>query len=443
MVKLIATDDAMEVDTSYQEEAIISLLIDFPDFFSSVASFLEPKFFNKVEVQYVLANIKNRFNDTGYVPTRELLHDIIAQQLTVDDPYEEVLRIVNRRSNPRDVPFLKEKLRVWAEKKAYGLLYTPEAIQAYESGDLDHLRQIFMDANKIADVGHKGFWFFEQLDELFEIKQERKISTGFGRLDEFINFSRSPNGRSQGGPSRGDVLLWMAATNVGKSIMLANNAVSAIKSGHNTLFVTFELSALRTAFRCLGALTRLKLDDAYAHKETFINNAMRVFNTHHSHLVIYELPPSECSVNHLYAICESLRRTRGWRPDVVCLDYLDLMKSRESAYNVKMYDRQKEVATELRGLAKNEDVVVFTATQTNRSGVASENGNPIDLDQAAESYGKMMPLPYVISLNQTGAQRDNNPPLIDLFIAKNTNGPKHGTVTCSIEYDKMLITEAL
>jgi replicative DNA helicase len=166
--------------------------------------------------------------------------------------------------------------------------------------------------------------------------------------------------------------------------------------------------------------------------------------TYKKKFAIFEWPPDECSVSHIYALLDSLRRTDGWRPDVIIIDYMDLMVSRNNAYNVDDYTRQKHVANEVRGLAKNEDALIFTATQTNRSGASGgSDGKLADLDKAAESYAKQFSLDYIVSLNQTTSQRKATPPRLTMFIAKNRNGPKHVSIDCTINYNSMLVREVL
>ena len=169
---------------------------------------------------------------------------------------------------------------------------------------------------------------------------------------------------------------------------------------------------------------------------------MSVMQQHYNkRFLIYEMPPDECSVNHIYALIDTLKRSENWKPDVVILDYMDLMVSRNPSYNTDDYTRQKHVANEIRGLAKNETVLVYTATQTNRSGSGSDT--MADLNSAAESYGKQFSLDYVVSLNQSKLDRQATPPRLVMFVAKNRNGPKHVTVPCEIQYDVMLVKEEL
>lgn len=438
-LEALTETEAQKPFGAYQEEAIISLALDHPEFFNAAARFIKPDHFGRLECKWIMAEILNSFEKFNVIPTRKWLRGHLEQLVTEDDKYDEIFRLVDRKSDPREVPLIKDTLLKWSKERAYGLLYADEAVEAYHRGDFAHLEQIVQEANRIADVGTAGFWFFENMETLFQPDIIQHQTTGFARLDRLLN---------NGGPSRKEVVCWLAGTNVGKSIMLCNNAISSLKgentdgtAGQDVLLITFELDTIKTAMRCLAAATGVRTDQI-VDKQQYIRRTVEAMRrTYKKRFLIHEMPPDECSVNHVYALIDSLKRTEGWKPDVVILDYMDLMTSRNPAYNKDDYTRQKHVANEIRGLAKNEQVLVFTATQTNRSGASGEE--VVDLTKAAESFGKQFSLDYVISLNQNHTDRAQAPPRIRLFIAKNRNGPKHETLTCEINYDTMVVRELL
>jgi|10_taG_2_1085330.scaffolds.fasta_scaffold00305_28 hypothetical protein len=434
------TEDSDEIKPfgPYQEEAIISLALDHPEFFTSVGRFMKPEMFGSLECRWVIAEILNSFEKHNVVPPRPLLRDKMVASLTEDDPWQRILELVDRPSDPREVPIIKDTLLRWAQDRAYGLIYSEEAQEAYARGDYEELESIVESANRIADVGQQAFWFLDNYEILFEPDVIDHKTTGFPSLDRKLN---------NGGPSTKEVVCWLAATNVGKSIVLCNNAISSLKGigkngkpGQDVLLITFELDTIKTAMRCLGAATDVRLDEI-PEKRNYIERIIaQMKQTYNKRFAIFEWPPDECSVSHVYALLDNLRRTDGFRPDVVILDYMDLMMSRHPALNKDDYTRQKHVANEIRGLAKNENVLVFTATQTNRSGASGEG--VADLTKAAESFAKQFSLDYVVSLNQSESQRQATPlPRLSMFIAKNRNGPKHETVNCTINYNNMLVRE--
>ena len=424
----------------YEEEAIVSLALDHPEFFTGIGRFLTPAMFARGECQWVIAEILNTYEKFGVVPTRPMLKDRLIKSFTEDDPHEIVLRIIDRPSEPREVPIIKDTLLRWAKDRAYGLLFSDEAQDAYARGDYDQLEEIVQTANRIADVGKKGFWFFEHFETLFEPDIIEHRTTGFMHLDQMLN---------NGGPSPKEVVCWLAGTNVGKSILLVNNAISSISGigpngspGQNVLLITFELDTLKTAMRCLGAATDIPLNNLVEHQEFARRQVNQMKHTYGKRFAIYEWAPDECSVSHIYALLDNLRRTESFQPDVIIIDYMDLMVSRNIGYNKDDYTRQKHVANEIRGLAINENVLIFTATQTNRSG-ATGGEEMADMNKVAESYGKQFSLDYIVSLNQSRAQRRAEPPRLTMYIAKNRNGPRAEQIDCIINYNTMLVREEL
>jgi hypothetical protein len=231
------------------------------------------------------------------------------------------------------------------------------------------------------------------------------------------------------------------------SILLCNNAMASLRgpgpsgtNGQDVLLITFELDVFKTAMRCLASTVGIPMDQLHNHQDLISRTMNTMKETYKKRFYIYEWPPDECSVNHIYSLLQTLKRTEGWKPDVIIIDYMDLMMSRQKEYNKDEYSRQKHVATEIRGLAKNENVLVFTATQTNRSGM--DGDKPIDLNKSAESFGKQFSLDYVISLNQSMDERSQDPAQLRFFVAKNRNGPKHVTITCEIDYKTMVVRES-
>jgi replicative DNA helicase len=295
------------------------------------------------------------------------------------------------------------------------------------------------EAHRIQDVGTQSLWFFENIKLLLEPSIIEHRTTGFSRLDKFIN---------NGGPGPKEVFCWLAGTNVGKSIVLCNNAISSFQGpgpggavGQDVLLITFELDMIKTGLRCLANVSGVPLHNIYEHSDMILKCADRMQKTYKKRFCIHEMPPDECSVSHIYALLDSFKRSANWHPDVIILDYLDLMISRNPHNNKDDYTSQKHVANEIRGLAKNENVLIFTATQTNRSG--SNGAEVADMTKAAESFAKQFSLDYVVSLNQDKAARERDIPQLLMFIAKNRNGPKHETIVCDIMYDRMMVREAL
>ena len=451
MVDLSKFDDMQQAMFGpAEEEAIVSLILEHPETYVPMARFITPDLFKGMAAKYVIEMLGQEYDQYGSIPTRPMFRDKATRTLRTDDPYQEILDLIEKKGDPRDIVRIRDRIKDWVQHQTLALLYSEEALDAHARGDYEYLEKIFNDASRVALSADTGFWFFDQYEEILADDSLEHISTGFARLDQILN---------EGGPSPKEMLVWLAPTGVGKTLMLCNNATQAVLDGHDVLFVTFELSTLKTALRIAAGMTDVALNKFYSSRVVELGDsdlhelrssqeqvrkrlkARSKFGKKgkRGELVIYEMPPDECSVDDIYGIIDRNRRLRGWQPKVVILDYLELMLSRRKYNNAEGdYTRQKSVATEVRGLAKNENVLVYTANQTNRTAI-KENAQPIDVDKSAESFGKNMPVDYVISMNQTEAEYTSRE--LRLWVAKNRNGPKFVAIHANINYDKMRIAE--
>lgn len=428
----------------YEEEAIVALLLDHPEFFSNIANHLSDQLFARVEVKYIVAHVLEYYEKYGTFPTRNILRDRVVRHLTVDDVYvDDVLQIVDKKADPREIPAIKERLLEWARHRAYDLLYSKETIERFNQGDYAYVEEVFEKARRIQDISGKSLWFFQELEKLFVEDDSERFTTSIGLLDTYLN---------SGGPRRKEMTVIMAPTGVGKSIFLANCAVANSKMGKKVLYITLELSDFMSALRSLGALTDRSMNSKEArnaNKEAMIGMAKLTKQNGAGDIVIHEFPPDEVNVDAILGLMDNLRRNNNFVPDVIVVDYLELLVSRRDTDNADGYTRQKSVSTQLRGLAIKTNTHVFTATQTNRSG--NDTSQSIDVTKMAESYGKAMPMDYLISINQTVEEYKDSeddgahPGRADarLYIAKNRNGPKFKTIDIQINYRSMNIRQVI
>jgi replicative DNA helicase len=437
-----------------EEKGIISLAFDQPDFFSAILPFLQIEFFDLPEARFVIGVIKIYFDKHGVIITRGICRDEAKKHLTVDDPFKEVLDLIDRELDPREAPIIIDNMTNWAKKRALGRVYSKESIEAYERGDTDVIEKIVEESQKVTNISTQCHFFFDEVQTLYVKENEEKFTTGFPILDMQIN---------SGGPTRGELFCFMAPTGKGKSIALNNVGASNIKRKKNVLHVTLEMPWKQTAARYMACFTKIPLFERFneSKQPTITELLSGIRDTYNSELIIVEFPPDEISTDHVAAVIDNLRKIHGIKIDVVIIDYLELLLARHSHDNKEDYVRQKRVSTELSRLAKKENVVVYTAMQTNRSGntqVAKgkedTGSGVIGITHTSESYGKTMPMNYIVTLNQNEQEyksgrldKDNEKsPNINstmrFHIVKNRNGPQFVTISIFVNYETMRMWDA-
>lgn len=417
------------------EKAIISLALDQPEFFELVNRYLNIEYFKDKCAKFAYAIISKYIEKYGFIPSRAIVRDAALKNLTVDSKYEDFLAVIDNSINPRDVPIIKGELLDWARDQAYGKIYSADALSAYEDRKYDKLETIIEEASKVKDFGHIGFKFFDRYEEIFIRETISHFTTGFPTLDKYIN---------DGGPSRKEVFCWLAATGVGKSVALVNAGVANILKGHNVLHLTFEMTEEQTSVRYAGCFTNLNMNKRFEESEQtkFKSSLAKTKVSERGELIIHAFSPNEATVDNIYALLDNLRQYENFAPDIIILDYLELINSRYKDNNTDEYKKQKAVAVEVRALAFKANALVLTATQTNRGGTDPKEGNKdLDLDKVADSYGKTMALEYIVSLQQSKIEYGMAIPEVSLYIAKNRNGAKFKKITAQVKYDSSKMME--
>jgi len=103
-------------------------------------------------------------------------------------------------------------------------------------------------------------------------------------------------------------------------------------------------------------------------------------------LIIKEYPTATANVNHFRSLLDELKMKKRFVPDIIFVDYLNICTAVrfKNGANVNSYMYVKAIAEELRGLAVESNVPIFTATQTNRGGFANTD---VGLEDTSESFG--------------------------------------------------------
>ena len=176
-------------------------------------------------------------------------------------------------------------------------------------------------------------------------------------------------------------------TGVGKSLFMCHVASSVLLQGKNVLYITLEMSEEKIAERIDANLLNINIKDIETlPKIMFESKVNAIAKKTQGTLIIKEYPTASAHSGHFRALLNELQLKKSFRPDIIFIDYLNICASSRYKGNlsVNSYSYIKSIAEELRGLAVETNVPIFSATQTTRSG--STNSDP-DLTDTSESFG--------------------------------------------------------
>lgn len=227
------------------------------------------------------------------------------------------------------------------------------------------------------NVGHD---YIENVEERYEFYHTEEDRTPFD-LELF-------NTITKGGVPNKTLNIALAGTGVGKSLFMCHVGASALVDGKNVLYITMEMAEERIAERIDANLLNVPIDQLdKMSKDMFTSKIADLARKTTGRLVVKEYPTGSAHSGHFRALLNELKLKKQFVPDIIFIDYLNIcassrMKGMGGAIN--SYTYIKAIAEELRGLAVEFDVPIFSATQTTRSGYSNTD---VGLEDTSESFG--------------------------------------------------------
>jgi replicative DNA helicase len=186
---------------------------------------------------------------------------------------------------------------------------------------------------------------------------------------------------------------------------------NALKLKKNVLHYTFELSEEQTAIRYDSNLCEIDSSDIIERKSDVIK---KYKESSYGNLIVKYYPTMSVGVPTMRSHIERCS-TKNFRPDIIIVDYADVMRSSRQ-YDSPRHEL-KMVYEELRGLAGDLGIPVWTASQSNKEGADAE---VVDMSNMSEAYAKAMTCDVVITLSRRAQEKALG--VGRLFIAKNRAG---------------------
>ena len=276
-----------------------------------------------------------------------------------------------------------------------------KSVELIKSSSFDEVSKVINDALKLGTDNNHGYDYLADFESRFILKARNPISTGWDHIDSI----------TRGGLGRGELGVVIAPTGAGKSMCLVHLGAAALKAGKNVVYYTLELQDKVVANRFDSCLTDLSLTEIMDHKE----HVLGVVKDITGKLLIKEYPTKSASTNTIKAHLDKLKM-HGHNIDMVIIDYADLLRpvTREKEKRVEL----EGIYEELRGIAQMHNCTLWTASQTNRSGL---NAEVVTMEAISEAFNKCFVADFICTMSRTIKDKASNEGR--MFVAKNRNGP--------------------
>lgn len=404
------------------------------DFLTAAVSIVKPEYFEDKALSWAFTTIVAHYQDYALCAELRVMENELQKAVTAGR--------VRKEDEDACATLIAE---VEAEDVALGDAYTVDQVVRFcrrqevrrallevapktESEDQDVWEEIEQRISTACNTGANsiniGTSYFaeyaQRCQNRFLDEAQRCIPTGIDELDKYIG----------GGLRAGQLGVWLGGTGTGKSVALPHCGKFAVMHKLKVVHYTLELNEIEVSTRYDAAWTGTPLYDLKDQSRAVEKKLHGLLAKYGEALLIKGYPTNTATIETLKTHLVALRSNTGFIPDLVVVDYGDLIKA-TSNYNDEYADLGT-IFKDLRGLAETLNIPIWTATQANRTSTDQE---VVGIEQMGDSFKKAQIADIVIAIGGTREDKADN--IITLNIAKNRNGPTGKNIAIRTAYDRM------
>ena len=392
------------------ECVIISNLLFNEGYARKVIPFLKQDYFSDY-IEKTLFNLINEYVDKyNSFPSKEALAiDLSNKDGLNEDTFKKARDYIQglEYEEENEYEWLVDQTEKFCqERSVYNAIMASIQILDDKTGKTSKgaIPQILSDALAVSFDTQIGHDFIEDADARYEFYHAKEVKIPFD-LEYF-------NKITQGGLPKKTLNIALAGTGVGKSLFMCHCAAANMTEGRNVLYITLEMAEERIAERIDANLLDVTVDDLkMLPKEVYEKKINRLRAKTSGKLIVKEYPTACAGSANFRHLLNELKIKKNFVPDIIYIDYLNIcMSSRiRNGANVNSYTLVKAIAEELRGLAVEFNVPIFSATQTTRSGYSSSD---LGLEDTSESFGLPATADFMFGLQRSEEMDDLNQILV-------------------------------
>jgi len=381
------TLSAIEEYGPHFQMKVISSLLTHKEFLQNINDVLSDEYFPNQAHKWIINEIikyYERFHTT-------ISMDILKVEMKKLD--NEVLRASIKeqlreayKADIEDLLYVQEEFSTFCKnqqlKKA--LLNSVDLLKAGDYDSIKYLIESAMKAGQDKNIGHE---YKKDTESRYREDHRTVVPTPWEPINELI----------QGGLGNGDLGLIFGNPGGGKSWTLVALGGFAVKMGFNVIHYTLELSESYTGRRYDAFFTGIEVDKLQDNKD----KVDEITSQLPGELIIREYPMGKTTINTIESHIQKVTDL-GMKPDLVLIDYIDLLSTRKR--NVDRKGEIDDIYTNTKGLARQLNIPIWSVSQVNRAGAKD---NIIEGDKAAGSYDKMMITDLSLSLSRKKEDKVN------------------------------------
>ena len=367
------------------EQVILRNVLTNESYMRKVLPFIKPEYFQGVYNQL--------FKEAGkFVAKYNKLPNLDAFRIEIDasdkfndDQYQAAMEILPNIfvKETADEQWLEDTTEKWCQDRAIhnAIMESISIIDGkHKNLTKNALPDLLSKALAVSFDTNIGHDYIENVNERYQFYHEAEERIPFD-IEYF-------NDITKGGLPNKTLNIALAGTGVGKSLFMCHCAGNVLVQGKNVLYITMEMAEERIAERIDANLLDIPLDQLQnITQDSLVKKVGTLAAKTNGKLIIKEYPTGSAHTGHFRALLNELKLKKNFVPDMIFIDYLNICASsrmKGMGGSINSYTYIKAIAEELRGLAVEFNVPIFSATQTTRTGYSSSDPG---LEDTSESFG--------------------------------------------------------
>jgi len=403
------TDKLSDYGWGFQVKVLAAMFTD-RLFLQQISDIIRAEYFESDANSWLLDIILTHFREYKTPPSKDVLKVKITEiendilKATILEQLKDVFRFMESD----DLTFVKDEILKFCKNQEIKQAIM-DSVSLLKHGNFDEIKSKIDSAMKAGADTNIGLEYVMDVAARYNEAARHTITTGWDVIDDLMD----------GGLAPGELGVVMAPAGIGKSWLLINIGANAVKDGKTVIHYTLELNENYVGQRYDSVFTGIPAQNLKNYREDIEAKML----TLKGDLIVKYFPTKSVGVMGLKAHIEKTIML-GKKPDLVIVDYGDLLK-----VNIKKdkHEALEDLYEELRGMAGEYEIPVWTASQAGRSALEEDI---IEADKIASSYGKVMVADFLMSLSRkvedkmSGTGRGH--------VIKNRFGPDGITLPCKI-----------
>jgi replicative DNA helicase len=402
------TDKLSEYGWGFQVKVIAAMFTD-RLFLQQIADIIQADYFESDANSWLMEVILDHFREYKTPPTKDVLKVKVTsiENDVLKTAILEQLKEVFRFMESDDLTFVKDEILKFCKNQEIKRAIM-DSVGLLKMGNYDEIKSKIDGAMKAGADTDIGLEYKDNVAIRYDEAARATMTTGWDVIDDLMD----------GGLAPGELGVVMAPAGIGKSWLLINIGANAMRAGKTVIHYTLELNENYVGQRYDSVVTGINAQNLKNYQEDIQEKMDKLKGD----LIIKYYPTKSVGVMGIKAHIEKTMML-GNTPDLIIVDYADLLKVNQK----DKHEALEELYEDLRGMAGEYEVPVWTATQANRSALEED---VIEADKVASSYGKVMVSDFLMSLSRkvedkmSGTGRGH--------VIKNRFGPDGVTLPCKI-----------